>query len=58
MKQDYNHVISQMATELFSAIIELNPNPSEILAELERKIAAILRQVGLQGVCSMNSVKS
>lgn len=53
MKQDYNHVISQMATELFSAIIELNPNPSEILAELERKIAAILRQVGLQVVGMM-----
>lgn len=53
MKQDYNHVISQMATLLFSAIVELNPNPKEILAELERLIATILREVGLQVVGMM-----
>jgi hypothetical protein len=50
MKPNYDHVISQLATQLFVALVELNPNPQEILAELERLIAGVLRQVGLQVV--------
>ena len=50
MKHDYSHVIAPMATMLFKAIVELNPTSAEILAELERLIAEVLRQVGLQTV--------
>jgi hypothetical protein len=50
MKHDYSHVIAPMAAMLFTAIEECSPNFTEILAELERLIAEILRQVGLQTV--------
>lgn len=50
MRKDYNHVMKPMADMLFTAIMELNPNPTEILTKLEGLIAAVLRQVGLQTV--------
>lgn len=53
MKQDYNHLISQLATQLFSAIAESEEDKQLLLAELERVIASILRQVGLQVVAKV-----
>lgn len=50
MKQDYTNVISQLSLMLFQALQESQPDLELILAELERLIAAILRQVGLQVV--------
>jgi len=50
MKQDYNHLISQLAIQLFSAIVESEEDKQILLVELERLIASILRQVGLQVV--------
>ncbi|MFB2917272.1 MULTISPECIES: hypothetical protein [Aerosakkonema] len=53
MKQDYDHLISQLATQLFSAIEESEKDKQLLLAELERVIASILRQVGLQVVAKV-----